>query len=253
MNGATGTEHPEPLAIGDRITLAPRNDQSTFVPAEVTFLGDDAIALNLAAPAPWLEMLVPCVARRFGPDGIDLFATRVVRPVVTIHGRARVTVERPEVLQRVQRRSDPRLTIAVPMAWASLGSDLHVDHQIDGWTLDLSVGGIRFHTAERPARGDLLVCAVYLPDGAAIIAGAVLDVVPSRGATVPGTLVVDDDAPSGWIVRLQFAHVDHVNLLRVARTVHGGLGLDVPHDLVVQRGRHDPRWDVYQSREPARF
>jgi hypothetical protein len=253
MNGASGTEHPEPLAIGDRITLAPRSDQSTYVAAEVTFLGDDAIALNLSEPAPWLQLLVPCVARRFGPDGIDLFATRAVRPVVTVHGRSRTNVERPEVLRRVQRRSDPRLTLAVPMAWASLGSDLHVDHQIDGWTLDMSVGGLRFHTAEQPGQGDLLVCAVYLPDGAAIIAGAVLDVAPARPAAVPGTTVVDGDPATGWIVRLQFAHVDNVNLLRVARTVHGGLGLDIPRDLVVERGRHNPRWDVYQPRESARF
>ena len=254
MNGATGTEHPEPLAIGDRITLAPRSDQSTFVAAEVSFLGDDAIALNLAEPAPWLQVFAPCVARRFGPDGIDLFATRAVRPPVTVHGRSRITIDRPDILQRVQRRTDPRLTVAVPMAWAALGSDLHVEHQIDAWTLDLSVGGLRFHTAERPVQGDLLACAVYLPDGAAVVAGAVLDVVPARPATVPGTNVVDDDdGTSGWIVRLQFAHVDHVNLLRVARTVHGGLGLDVPRDIVVERGRHDPRWDVYQPRESVRF
>jgi hypothetical protein len=245
MYGANDPEAPEPLAGGDRITLAPRRDQSTYVAAEVSFVGDDAIAINLAEPAPWLHLGVVCVGRRFGPDGIDLFATRPTRPVTTLHGRSRTQLERPELLQRVQRRTDPRLTLAVPMAWASLGSDLHVDHQVDGWTLDLSVGGLRFHTAEPPPVGDLLVCAVYLPAGAAVVAGAVLDVVPDRPTPLAGTAVVDGH-DGGWVVRLQFAHVDHTNLLRIARTVHTGLGLDVPGDLVADRQRPDARWDVYQ-------
>jgi hypothetical protein len=104
-------------------------------------------------------------------------------------------------VERVQRRSDPRVRISLPMALASF-DDPGDFISIKGETLDLAPGGCRVATdREFPASIDPTI-SITLPDGPPVIALArILD---------------RNQRNERWHYRLVFAAIDDVDRARLA-------------------------------------
>jgi hypothetical protein len=104
-------------------------------------------------------------------------------------------------VERVQRRSEPRLQLSLPMALASF-DDPGEFLSIRGETLDLAPGGCRVVTEkEFPASVDPTI-SITMPDGAPVVALArILDRTHDDG---------------GWQYRLVFAAIDDEDRARLS-------------------------------------
>ncbi|MGQ9454409.1 MAG: response regulator [Armatimonadota bacterium] len=132
-------------------------------------------------------------------DAYYTFSSHVLRASKAVP--AKVVVEKPAFIYRVQRRQHDRLSIRLPIRYCLSGSDsgTEVAHLRQGETVDISLGGICMVTYEDLEPGLLLRLDVHWVQADTHI-GALARVLRATALEKPGQW--------GWLVGCQFVVVD---------------------------------------------
>lgn len=137
------------------------------IPGFLETVSSSGMVFGLAAPLPRLESQTRFGVELMAGPGILRFQSAALHPVRD--GAVRVELPLPRQVESVQRRKFSRVSLSIPVAFASTPEQEgeKAPQGGIGHSIDLSGGGIRLVTPVALRYGQRLFVSFHTPDGAA--------------------------------------------------------------------------------------
>jgi len=198
---------------GTQLTLRPTDGDEDDVIGRVTSTTAESLVVRVGRH-PWLRpgARITCSARQ----GTRLSRFTAFVDDVDHEDGFRITIRRPLRVEDANRREGPRIEAGRPLVWSIVRNTTLDPDQHEGYSVDVSTGGLAFETTAAPPKaGSTVAVALDLPIGNLVTLGTV------RG--------IDD----GTDARFDGVHLVRVESIAMARDQKKDLGRWIQEQLTM--------------------